>query len=510
MLHRITNQTHNLVPRTPNPSLLHLILSSSMATSSSHSDHLPLKPIPGTYGLPFFGPIIDRHDYFYHEGRDNFFASRIRRYNSTVIRTNMPPGPFISSDPRVVALLDGASFPILFDNDRVQKLNVLDGTFMPSTKFTGSFRVCAYLDTAEPNHTLIKRFFLQALARRKDAFVPLFRNCLQESFAEIEDQLSKNAKADFNAVFSDASFNFIFRLFCDNKDPSQTNLGSKGPKLVDTWLLLQLAPLATLGLPKIFNYIEDFFIRTLPFPACLTKSGYNTLYDAFKTHATTLLDEAQSLGLDPNEACHNVVFAAGFNAYGGLKNQFPFLLKWVGLAGDKLHADLAREVRRVVNAAGGVTLNALENMPLVKSVVYEVLRIDPAVPYQYARAREDLVVRSHDASFEVKKGEMLFGYQPFATKDPRIFDDAEVFVARRFVGEGERLLKHVLWSNGKETDEPSESNKQCAGKNLVVLLCRLFLVDLFLRYDTFEFDFKQGGFGPSITIKSLTKASTLF
>ena len=164
----------------------------------------------------------------------------------------------------------------------------------------------------------------------------------------------------------------------------------------------------------------------------------------------------------------------------------------------------------MVSAEGGVTLNALEKMPLVKSVVYEVLRIEPVVPYQYGRAREDMVVRSHDASFEVKKGEMLFGYQPFATKDPRIFEDAEVFVARRFVGEGEKMLKHVLWSNGKETEEASVSNKQCAGKNLVVLLCRLFLVDLFLRYDTFEFEFKQSGFGPSITLKSLTKASTLF
>lgn len=105
---------------------------------------------------------------------------------------------------------------------------------------------------------------------------------------------------------------------------------------------------------------------------------------------------------------------------------------------------------------------------------------------------------------------MLFGYQPFATRDPRIFEDAEVFVPRRFVGEGEKMLKHVLWSNGRETEEPSASNKQCPGKNLVVLLCRLFLVELFLRYDTFEFEYTQAGFGPTITIKSLTKASTIW
>ncbi|RDX76984.1 Allene oxide synthase 3, partial [Mucuna pruriens] len=481
---------------------------SGVTRNKTSSKQLPLKPIPGSYGVPFFGAIRDRHDYFYNQGRDKFFATRIQQHKSTVIRTNMPPGPFISSDPRVIALLDGASFPILFDNDKVEKLNVLDGTFMPSTKFTGGHRVCAYLDTKEPNHALIKRFYLNVLVARKDTFVPLFRNCLQDSFAEIEDQLCKNDKADFNAIFSDASFNFIFRLLSDNKDPSHTNLGSKGPKLVDMWLLLQLAPLATLGLPKIFNYIEDILLRTLPFPAWLTKSGYQKLYKAFETSATTVLDEAEKLGLNRSEACHNVVFTAGFNAYGGLKNQFPVVIKWVGLGGEKLHADLASEIRRVVKEEGGVTLNALEKMSLVKSVVYEVMRIEPAVPYQYARAREDLVVQNHDASFQVKKGEMLFGYQPFATKDSRIFEDAEVFVPRRFIGEGEKMLKHVLWSNGRETEEPSPSNKQCPGKNLVLLLCRLLLVDLFLRYDTFEFEFNQSAFGPNITIKSLTKAST--
>ena len=286
-------------------------------------------------------------------------------------------------------------------------------------------------------------------------------------------------------------------------------MGSQGPKLFDTWLLFQLAPLATLGLPKIFNYIEDFLIRTVPFPACLAKSSYKKLYEAFSANAGKVLEDAEKAGIKRSEACHNLVFMAGFNAYGGLKNQFPILLKWVGLGGEKLHKEIAEEVRSVVKQEGGVTIGALERMSLVKSIVYEALRIEPAVPYQYAKARENIIVSSHDASFEIKKGEMIFGYQPFATKDSRIFENAEEFVARRFVGEeGEKLLKYVLWSNGRETEEPSPENKQCPGKNLVVLLCRLFLVEFFLRYDTFEFQYKTVVLGPDVTITSLTKASS--
>ncbi|TXG64463.1 hypothetical protein EZV62_011457 [Acer yangbiense] len=114
---------------------------SSFSSSSSPSSDLPLKPIPGDYGLPFFGAFKDRLDYFYNQGEDEFFHSRIAKHSSTVFKTNMPPGPFIASNPRVIAVLDAVSFPVLFDTSKVEKRNVLDGTFFPSVKFTGGHRV---------------------------------------------------------------------------------------------------------------------------------------------------------------------------------------------------------------------------------------------------------------------------------------------------------------------------------------------------------------------------------
>ena len=49
----------------------------------------------------------------------------------------------------------------------------------------------------------------------------------------------------------------------------------------------------------------------------------------------------------------------------------------------------------------------MDQMTLTKSVVYEVLRIEPAVPFQYAKAREDLVVESHDAAFSKIFGSLV-------------------------------------------------------------------------------------------------------
>ncbi|KAJ0025972.1 hypothetical protein Pint_08885 [Pistacia integerrima] len=410
----------------------------------------PIRKIPGNYGLPFIGPIKDRLDYFYNLGREEFFKSKMQKYQSTVFRTNMPPGPFISHHPNVVALLDGKSFPILFDVTKVGKRDLFTGTFMPSTELTGGYRVLSYLDP---------------------------------------DQ---------------AAFNFLARsLYGTN--PADTKLGLDGPTIIPIWVLFQLSPILSLGLPKL---LEELSIHTFRLPPFLVKKNYQRLYDFFYESSGTILDEAERLGISREEACHNLLFATCFNSFGGMKFFFPNVVKWIGRGGVKLHTQLAEEIRSVVRSNGGkVTMAAMEQMPLMKSVVYEAFRIEPPVPFQYGIAKKDMIVSSHDASFEVKKGELLFGYQPFATKDPKIFERAEDFLADRFVGEGEKLLKHVLWSNGPETEKPTVGNKQCAGKDFVVLITRLLVVELFLRYDSFEMEVGTSALGSSVTVTSLKRAS---
>ncbi|KAG8368295.1 hypothetical protein BUALT_Bualt15G0030600 [Buddleja alternifolia] len=472
----------------------------------SSSPNLPAREIPGGYGLPFFGPIKDRLNYFYRQGELRFFTTLIQKHQSTVFRCNMPPGPFMARNPRVICLLDAVSFQTLFDTSKVEKKDVLDGTFMPSTAFTGGYRTCAYLDPSEPNHALLKSFFLSLLSKRHDKFIPLFQQTVSGLFSGLEDEISAKGSANFNGLSDAMSFEFVFRLLCD-KNPLETEIGPTGPKRVDTWLFCQLAPLMTLGLKFVPNFLEDLLLHTFPLPFCIVKSDYKKLYDAFYKSAGIVLDEAEKMGMKRDEACHNLVFLAGFNAYGGMKVLFPSLIKWVGGAGEGLHRRLADEIRTVVKKSG-VTLASLEEMKLTKSVVYEALRIEPPVPYQYGKAKEDFIIQNHESSFMIEKGEMLFGYQPIVTKDSKVFENPDEFVADRFVGEGEKLIKYVYWSNGRETDDPTVENKQCPAKDLVVLLCRLMLVEFFLRFDTFEVEISQVMLGSSVKLKSLTKATS--
>lgn len=479
-----------------------------MSSSSEQSD-LPLREIPGSYGIPFFSPIKDRLDYFYNQGTVEYFNSRVAKYQSTVFRHNMIPGPFIASNPKVVVLLDAISFPVLFDTTKVDKQGTLLGTYMPDLSFFGGTVPLAYQDTSDPTHTKFKSLLLSTLSSRHDKFIPLFQLGLSELFSNLESEMAEKSSADFRELNSHMCFEFIFRLIF-NKNPRDTKIGSDGPGIIANWLLLQFAPLIPLQLPYVPNFIEDLLLHTFRLPFFPVKSGYKKIYDVIYEASTSILDQAEEMGLDRTTTCHNLFVCLFFNGSSGIRAWFPILIKYIGLAGEKLHKQLRDEIREVISSSGGsITVSALDKMSLTKSVVYEAFRKEPAVTNQLGIARKDLVVQNHENSFQIKKGELIFGYQPFATNDPKIFKNPGEFVPDRFVGvEGEKLLKYVYWSGGRETSSSAPDNKQCPGKEMVMLISRVMVAEWFLRYDTFTVEIGTAAFTPSVTIKSLVKATT--
>eukprot|EP01018_Ginkgo_biloba_P021177 Gb_08355 [translate_table: standard] len=458
--------------------------------ASQSSEGVPLQEIPGGYGLPIAGATFDRIDYFVVEGRENFFRNRMEKYKSTVFRVNMPPGPPLFPDPRVIVLLDAKSFPVLFDMNKVEKKNVFTGAYMPSTDFTGGYRVLSYLDPSEEKHTSLKNFCFNVLRMNGPKWLPEFDKASGELWAELDKQMATTHKAAFDDAIEHMAFNFLFRTVTDRDPaaPGEASLGNEGPSHIKKWLGLQLAPIKSTGvLPKV---LEEFTIHAAPLPFWLVHKSYDKLYDFFWKYATRALDSAEGqFGLDRVEACHNLLFIICFNAYAGLPVFYADLLRYIAVAGGQLQRDLAEEVRAAVKTHGGLNMKALESMELVRSTVYETLRINPTVPFQYGRAKEDLVVESHDARYAVKKGELLFGYQPFATRDAKVWENPEEFMPRRFMGEeGQKLLQNVFWSNGRETENSSTANKQCAGKDFMLIVSPLLVAHLFLRYDSFDID----------------------
>nr|GEY02747.1 allene oxide synthase [Tanacetum cinerariifolium] len=424
-------------------------------------------------------------------------------HQSTVFRADMPPGPFISNDLKVIVLLDAKSFPVLFDVSKVKNKDVFTGTYMPSTDLTGGYRILSYLDPFEPRHAQLKNLVFFMLKESSSRVIPSFETTYNELFEDLESELAKNGKASFGQVADLAAFRFLGRAYFD-ANPEETKIGKDGPSLIQSWVLLNLSPQLTVRLPW---FLEEPLLHTFRLPAFLIKTSYQKLYDYFESVVTPILEQGVSLGIPKDEAVHNILFAVCFNTFGGMKILFPETLKWIGLAGENVHNQLAEEIRGAIKSygKGKVTMAAIEQMPLMKSVVYESLRINPPVPLQYGKAKLDLAIESPDAIFNVK-GEMLFGFQTFATKDPKVFDRPEEFVPDRFVGDGEALLKYVLWSNGLETESTTIGNKQCAGKDFVVLITRLLVIELFWRYYTFEVETSDSAV-TGVAFTSVTRAS---
>ncbi|RWR96115.1 putative inactive linolenate hydroperoxide lyase [Cinnamomum micranthum f. kanehirae] len=471
--------------------------------SATPATILPLRTIPGSYGLPVLGPLKDRLDYFWFQGAETFFRDRMLKHKSSVFRTNMPPTfPFfINTNPKVIAVLDTKSFSTLFDISLVEKKDVLVGDYMPSTSFTGNLRVLAYLDPSEPRHSPIKSFAMDVLKSSSRVWVSELQNNLQIMWESIELDLAKNGTASFILPLQKCIFRFLTMSLVGADPNTRPEIGEAGFAVLDSWLALQLLPTTKVGV--IPQPLEELLLHSLPFPAFLVKPGYNKLYKFIEEEGKEVILKGQKeYGLTKEETIHNLLFVLGFNAFGGFSVFLPTLLSTVGRDKTGLQEKLRVEVRE--KGKSGLSFETVGQMDLLKSTVYEVLRLNPPVPLQYARARKNFMLSSHDSSYEIQKGELLCGYQPLVMRDPNMFLNPEEFVADRFTEGrgGKELLNSLFWSNGPQTGTPSTSNKQCAAKDYVVATAALVLAWIFTRYDEFTCD------DSSLTITQAVKASS--
>ncbi|KAL2474062.1 putative inactive linolenate hydroperoxide lyase [Forsythia ovata] len=462
-------------------------LSPSPQPPSSSSQ--PVRAVPGGYGWPVVGPILDRLDYFWFQGPQKFFRKRMEKHKSTVFRTNVPPTfPwFLGVNPNVIAVLDVKAFSHLFDMEIVEKANVLVGDFMPSVKFTGDLRVCAYLDTSDPKHTQIKNFSLDILKRSSAIWVPSLASALDSMWDKIDAEVAKSGSASYFFPMQQFLFSFLTRCIIGADPSASPEIASSGHIMLDKWLGVQLLPTINIG---ILQPLEELFLHSFSYPFWLVKGDYNKLVQFVEKEGKEVIKRAQTeFNLTEQETVHNLLFILGFNAFGGFSIFLPTLLSALGdQESTGLHEKLRYEVRQKSGSnSSSLSFDSVKEMELVQSFVYETLRLNPPVPSQFARARKDFKLTSHDAVYEIKKGELLCGYQPLVMKDAKVFvESPETFLYDRFTKEkgGTELLNYLYWSNGPQTGSATAANKQCAAKEIVPLTAALFVAYLFQRYDS--------------------------
>ncbi|KAK7375201.1 hypothetical protein VNO78_35894 [Psophocarpus tetragonolobus] len=457
----------------------------SLVTAATPTE-LPIRQIPGSYGLPLVGPMWDRLDYFWFQKPEKFFRKRMEKYKSSVFRTNVPPSfPFFGNvNPNVIAVLDVKSFSHLFDTDLVDKKDVLVGDFVPSVAFTGNIRVAVYQDITDPQHSKIKEYIMDILKRSSGIWVSELVRNLDIMWEKIEASMSKSSSVSYLFTLQQFLFSFFSKVLAGADPSSDPKMEESGYAMIDRWLALQLLPTVSIG---ILQPLEEILLHSFAYPFFLVSEDYKNLYNFIKQQGKETINRGEiGFGLSEEEAIHNLLFVLGFNAFGGFSIFLPSLIEAIGSNG-ALQEQLKKEARE----KGGtrLSLESVKEMELIQSMVYETLRMNPPVPLQYGRARKDFRLSSHECAFEVKKGELLCGFQKLVMRDSLIFDDPEQFKPDRFTNEkGAHLLNYLFWSNGPQTGTPTVSNKQCAGKDLVTLTAALFLAHLFRRYDSINAD----------------------
>ncbi|KAF3328945.1 Allene oxide synthase 4 [Carex littledalei] len=161
---------------------------------------LPIKSLPGSYGIPFLSPIYDCLHYFYFQGHMEYFKSHVAKNSSTVVRMNMAPGPSISRNSGVVAVLDAKSFAYFSTRQRVKRRTLSSAyTFRPSL----SSRLTKFIPWPIED-LLLHCFQLPPFLARRDY------EALEDFFSKSGESLLNDAAEKFGLSRHVALHNLIF------------------------------------------------------------------------------------------------------------------------------------------------------------------------------------------------------------------------------------------------------------------------------------------------------------
>uniref|UniRef100_A0A0D3FD29 Cytochrome P450 n=1 Tax=Oryza barthii TaxID=65489 RepID=A0A0D3FD29_9ORYZ len=233
---------------------------------------LPIREIPGGYGVPFFSPLRDRLDYYYFQGADEFFRSRVARHGGATV--------------------------------------------------LGGHRPLAFLDAADPRHAKIKRVVMSLAAARMHHVAPAFRAAFAAMFDAVEAGLG--AAVEFNKLNMRYMLDFTCAALFGGEPPSKV-VGDGAVTKAMAWLAFQLHPIAS----KVVRPwpLEELLLHTFSLPPFLVRRGYATLKAYFADAAAAVLDDAEKNhpGIPRDELLDNLVFVAIFNAFGGFKIFLPHI-----------------------------------------------------------------------------------------------------------------------------------------------------------------------------------------
>jgi cytochrome P450 len=399
--------------------------------------------------MPILGRALDTLDFLFISGWKEFFAKRQRKYGSNVFKANL-------FQPTIV-VLDHPAISRLFKSEYL----IQDYGFswaVPPLPMVGN--VPPSIFGAGDAHDLPKTLYMRLLQKRSSTLLPVFSE-VSEEFITRWASLREFRWAD---ELEDFAVSFLFQwMLGERPDP-------KDVRELYNNIFLHVFSAVTKHIPwsqycrsvAIYERLLAFVKRSRNFPEIAALAG--------------------EVGLtDKDAVAKQITFLLGMNSFLGTQN---FLKSIVGELGSR--PGLCDRLRAEMKAALGTskTLNdvkALAAMPTLDKTLREILRLHPPVFFIFGRATRDLVMESKTGTFPVAKGELVMGVIPFAHRDASSFAEPDRFDPDRFDDPAASL--HLIWPRGLHDADVSPQDRTCPGKDVAIIIGKLFSLALLLQVD---------------------------
>ena len=406
-------------------------------------------PVPGSYGLPVLGRVLDTADFLFVSGWTQFFAKRQRKYRSNVFKVNL-------FRPTIV-LLDHPAISRLFKSEHL----VQDYGFswaVPPRPMVGDVSPSIFESGAA--HDVPKMFYMRLLQRRSSTLAAVFNEVAEEFI----DRWASLGEFQWRDELEDFAVSFLFQWMLGER-PDTTDV-----RFLYNNIFLHMFPAITKHIPwskycrsvVIYERLLAFVKRSRNFPEIAALAGEAGL-------------------TDQDYVAKQITFLLGMNSFLGVQ---CFMKGIVGELGSR--ANLCDRLRAEMKAALGASetltdIKALAAMPTLDKTLREILRLHPPVSFIFGRATRDLVIESKTGMFPVAKGELVMGVIPFAHQEASSFVQPERFDPGRF--DDPAASAHLIWPRGLHDADVSPQDRTCPGKDVAIIIAKLFVVTLLLKVD---------------------------
>jgi prostaglandin-endoperoxide synthase 2 len=409
-----------------------------------------MKPIPGSYGCRLFRWLTRWINLvLMFTGWVAFFERHQRKYGSTVFRVNLYQPTIVMLDHRAIAAL-------FESRDLVQDYGF--SWAIPARELVGN--VPPSIFGAGPAHDRPKALYLRMLEQRLRTLVATFDKVADEFIA----RWRRLGSFGFRDELEDFAITFLCEWILGKRYPDSKALRYLYSNIFSP--LHQAAPV-TRHIPwstfsRSLATYRDFlaFVKAAP--------NFNDILALAKSEGLT----------DEDAVAKQIAFVLGMNSFLGIQNVLKSVVGELGRSAG-LQTALRSEMEHVLGSPPASDLHKLADpgrMPALDRALRELLRLHPPVSFIFGRATSHQTIQSSSGTFALDKGELVMGVIPMAHLDETVFPSPDRFAPERFTDP--RMSDYLIWPRGLHDRPATPENRTCPGKDVAILIAKLFCVAL--------------------------------